>query len=97
MEEETVDSKKLKKTYFKSRQVKIIESEDALFFYKTLKMQRNDYYRIYKGHSLVIQWLRLLLLQGAQVQSLAGELRSHGAMKRKQFAAAKIWHSQINK
>lgn len=46
--------------------------------------------------SLVIQWLRLLLLQGAQVQSLAGKLNPAWCNERKQFAAAKIWHSQIN-
>lgn len=60
-------------------------------------MQRNDYYRIYKdvpGDPVV------------KTASTAGGSSSipgwrieipHGAMKRKQFAAAKIWHSQINK
>ena len=79
MEEETVDSKRCKRlTFFKGRQIKIIESGmHSFFFYKTLKKCKEVIIIESKRTSLVVQWLRLPLLQGAQVQSLAGELRSH--------------------
>ena len=36
------------------------------------------HFKKFVGTSLVVQWLRILLpMQGMQVQSLVGELRSH--------------------
>ena len=50
-----------------------------------------------RATSLVVQWLRILLaVQGTQVRSLVGELRSHMQHPRVTTKATKTQHSQIN-